>query len=135
MQPARSTPIWLPTGHATQTVPAGRWFDAVRVSSFDGIRAITRLQERSGPVLEDQVDGVMTWLVPTGSTATWDLPGVDLLSAGRVLTVPPASQIEGMFRWLIPPPPEGDCITTPEALRQALAEVLLTRPQEGGRDA
>jgi hypothetical protein len=125
VQTDASSPVWLPPDErGVLGVPAGRWWDAVRVSSFDGVRAIGRLQARSGPVIEDQADGVLYWLVAPGSAERWNLPGVDVLGAGRTLRIPPAEWTQGRgpaVRWLIPP--HGDCLTDPDRLRDALAAV------------
>jgi hypothetical protein len=114
------------------TVPTGRWFDAARVPSSDGARAISLLQDDSGPVIEDQAASTLTWLVRVDSLNGSDLAGVEVLSAGRVVAVPPATWTGTMFRWLIPPPAEGDCLTSSESLHTALATVLGERRRWDG---
>ncbi len=96
----------------------------MRVGAFDGIRAVGRLRDRSGPVVEDQAAGVVTWLVVPGAADGWGLPGVTVLGAGRTLAVPPASWTGGpAVRWLVPPPVVGDCLTEPDGLRGVLGGV------------
>jgi hypothetical protein len=102
-------------------VPCARWFDAVRIGVVHGIRAVGRLRDRSGPVVEDQAAGLVTWLVAPGAADGWALPGVTVLGAGGTLAVPPASWTDGpALRWLVPPPVVGDCLTEPDALRVVL---------------
>ncbi len=99
--PAR--PEWLPDARSgVRTAPCGRWFDAVL--------AIGRMQHRSGPVIEDQVQDAVTWLVPVGTADAWDLPGVQVLGHGHEIRVPPPGW-RGAIQWLMEPPAVGDCLT------------------------
>ncbi|WP_059013528.1 hypothetical protein [Streptomyces specialis] len=132
---------WLPPdGWGVRTVPCGRWWDAVRVPGVAGFRALDRLGERSGPVIEDQVGQVLTWLVRPGAAERWSLAGVAVWGRGRCLAVPPAAWVNGPWsgapvtRWLIRP--RGGCLTDAKALRATLAQVLgePSRRGTGGGD-
>jgi hypothetical protein len=127
--PVPDSRAWLPPDEeGVRARPCGRWFDAVRVARFDGVLAISRLQERSGPVIEDQGAGVLCWLVPVAAADGWELPGVEVLGMGCSLAVPPARWTQGpAVRWLIAPGVGGDCLTNPSSLRDALARAADAR--------
>jgi hypothetical protein len=116
-----TVPDWLPPTGGVQSVPCGRDFDAVRVSSFDGIRAIGRLGSRACPMIEDRATGVVYWLLPVGSAHGWRLRDVEVLGDGYDVAVPPVSgPDDGSVRWLVPPPGDGSCLADPQRLREAL---------------
>ncbi len=124
---------WLPSPSAgIQTVPCGRWWDGVRVDSYDGIRALAHLKDDSGPIVEDVADRTMMWLVPVGAAAGWRLPCVHILGSGRWVSVPPATA-DGVLVWRVRPPTVGDDLTPPEKLRDALAMVFTPVPGGGSR--
>ncbi|WP_159029723.1 hypothetical protein [Streptomyces marincola] len=133
MTRADALPEWMP-GTAVRSLPCGRWWDGVRVPSFVGMRVVDRLRDRSGPIIEDQVDVFMTWLVPVAAADGWRerMPGIAVLRAGDHLAVPPADWTGGPWaggatpRWLIRP--AGTCLTAPADLRAAL-EKVLPRPR------
>ncbi|ARQ71122.1 hypothetical protein CAG99_21920 [Streptomyces marincola] len=124
MAMSETAPSWLPSGFGA-ILPSGRWWDAVRVPSFVGTRAVGVLRERSGPVVEDQFARTMTWFVPAGATAGWDagLLGVQILGRGLALLVPAADALDSrrfVVWWAIPP--NATCLTDPDALRGALEQ-------------
>ncbi|MGK5530140.1 hypothetical protein [Streptomyces sp. URMC 129] len=136
MTTTSAVPEWVPTdNHGVRTLPCGRWFDAVRVSSNTAFYGIARLHDRSGPVIEDQVQQILTWLIHPATAEGWCLPGVKVVGRGRYVAVPPASWVKGSWwgapstRWLIPP--RGSCLTDAKYLHDALAEVI-GGPVEGG---
>lgn len=119
-------PPWVPAAsRGARTIPAGRWFDAVQVDSFTAVSVLGRLAGCSGPVVEDQTQGLAWWLVAPRIAVAWELPGVCVLGHGHYVTVPPAewwatSWLGGPpVRWLVPP--VGSCLTDPVALYDALA--------------
>ncbi|MDT0309489.1 hypothetical protein RM780_21365, partial [Streptomyces sp. DSM 44917] len=60
-------PTWLASiQRGVETLPCGRWFDAVRVLAVDGERALAELGLVSAGVVEDQGAGTLCWLVPVG---------------------------------------------------------------------
>jgi hypothetical protein len=107
-------------------VPTGRWFDAVVVDAFDGVLVIGRIRHRSGPVVEDQVADVVTWLVPVGTARAWRLAGVRVLGRGDEIRLPPPGW-RGAIQWLVEPPAVGDCLTGAELLHTTLTRVLGER--------
>ncbi|MDT0306821.1 hypothetical protein RM780_07575 [Streptomyces sp. DSM 44917] len=122
-----SLPLWLPSaGQGVQVVPCHRWFDAVRVPGFVGVRvvALLRRAQLEGAVIEDQVGDSLTWLVRVGAADGWDAFGAEVLGAGQSVAVPPARFVAGAFtggaglRWLIAP--SGVCLAEPGALRAAV---------------
>ncbi len=128
-------PEWLPV-EGVESLPCGRWFDGVRLPVFAGMRVVDGLRGLSGPVVQDQIADVLTWLVRPGAADGWErrAPGVDVLREGRVLAVPPASWCDGPWtggsatRWLIAP--TATCPTDPPVLLGALRQVC---PPLGGR--
>ncbi|MEO3751022.1 hypothetical protein [Streptomyces sp. B6B3] len=66
-----------------RSAPCGRWFDAVVVDAFDAVLAIGRIQHRSGPVIEDQVEDAVSWLVPIDTADAWGLRGIRILGGRR----------------------------------------------------
>ncbi|MDT0346875.1 hypothetical protein [Streptomyces litchfieldiae] len=139
------SPEWMPA-HGVELLPCGRWFDAVQLPEFVGRRVLSRLLDRTGPVVQDQVQDMLTWLVAPGAADGWEerVPGVAVLGAGRSLAVPPASWRCGptatagsSIRWLTQPTNTASPIPThcsarcgPSSARGcAVAEPLpATRP-------
>lgn len=132
--PPPAFPAWLPAPAAgITTVPAGRWWNGVRVDSFDGIRALHHLRDASGPVIEDVASRTWMWLVPVGSTAGWRLACVRILGSGRWVSVPPATA-NGVLVWRVRPPAAGeDGLTDPDALHAALTAVFGPAPKREAR--
>ncbi|ONK11020.1 hypothetical protein [Streptomyces sp. MP131-18] len=132
MAEIEAVPDWMPH-KGVESLPCGRWFDGVGLPTFVGLRVVSRLRERSGPVVQDQVADVLTWLVLPGAAEEWEerAPGVDIVRGPRVVAVPPAAWCEGPWtggsaiRWLIRPTPT--CLTDPPVLLDALRHVLPPR--------
>ncbi len=120
-------PEWLPSPEEGGVpTPCGRWWDAVRVDAFDGVRAIAHLGDDSGPLVEDTAAHTMTWLVHTGTTAGWQLRGVPLLRQGQWLTIPPTTW-QGSLRWQRAPAGSRGWLTRPTLLHEALQQVAPRR--------
>jgi hypothetical protein len=113
-------PEWMPR-HGPAGRACGFWFDAAQLPSFAATPVIRRLGDRSGPVLEDQVAEVTTWLIPVGSATGWDQPAIEVLGSGRLLTIPPPDTLGRRVHWRIAP--TGTCLTDPHALHDALRAV------------
>ncbi|WP_159029912.1 hypothetical protein [Streptomyces marincola] len=111
-------------------VVCGRWWEGVRLPTFVGLRVLSRLRERSGPVIEDRVAESMTWLVRVGAAEGWErlAPGTHVLRAGWEIAVPPVGCVGGPWeggaslRWLSRP--TATCLTHPPDLLDALRHVL-----------
>ncbi|MFD5315245.1 hypothetical protein [Streptomyces sp. NPDC127098] len=130
-------PAWIPRArYGVRTVPVGRWFDVVEVPGLASARVLGRLHWRTGPVVEMQQRGVVSWFVVPGAAAGWEtLPGVRVLGHGYYVEVPPAgwcaSPREGgpPVRWVVPP--RGRCLTDSDALREALAATVRAGARRG----
>ena len=132
-------PSWLSTVSSARILPTGRWFDAIEVDSFTAIYVLGRLGYRSGPVIEDQVQGVARWLIEAGVAAGWDLPGVRVLRHGDHVVVPPASTTSGPWaeepsiHWLLRP--SGTCLMEAALLRQVLVRATASRARTAASHA
>ncbi|WP_246235200.1 hypothetical protein [Streptomyces boluensis] len=103
-------------GHKIQA--AGVAWDAVRVPHSAGLRVLTLLGSSSGAVVQDEP--ALYWFVPTGSAASWDVPGTRSLGLTHYLVVPPTHRVQGPgLHWRIPPD-DGALITEVDALRIAV---------------
>jgi hypothetical protein len=100
--------------------------DLVTVPARQGLEAVDILRRAAapavGPVLHDNGCDTLGFLVPPGTADAWDLPGSACTqTAGRGLRIaaePPA----GGSGWLLPPGDDGDAVTDPAVLREALGE-------------
>ncbi|WP_236656080.1 hypothetical protein [Streptacidiphilus jiangxiensis] len=101
--------------------PARPAYEVVTVPERQGLETvdILRLRGGCGAVLLEDTGCTLSFLVPSGTAAQWQLPG----SSCRSLAVPgPAPQ------WLLPPAAggAGPTLTDPSELRAALGEAVRT---------
>ncbi|MBQ0853417.1 hypothetical protein ACFU9Y_01365 [Streptomyces sp. NPDC057621] len=103
--PSSDAPKWLrPLHPEVRTLPAGQWWDAVRVPLATGMRILDHLGPRTGAVIEDGYGGVLYWLVPPGEAATWDVPPARILGQGSHVAVPPRHRTYAPgLHWRVPP--------------------------------
>ncbi|WP_019056612.1 hypothetical protein [Streptomyces prunicolor] len=101
--------------------------DLVTVPTRQGLEAVDILRRGAcdgvGPVLHDDGDDTLGFLVPPGTAAAWDLPGstcTETNGRGLRLAPDPEPPVEGSD-WLLPPG-DADLATDPEVLRAALGE-------------
>ncbi|MFG2782486.1 hypothetical protein ACGFY7_32180 [Streptomyces prunicolor] len=101
--------------------------DLVTVPTRQGLEAVDILRRGAcdgvGPVLHDDGDDTLGFLVPPGTAAAWDLPGstcTETNGRGLRLVPDPEPPVEGSD-WLLPPG-DADLATDPEVLRAALGE-------------
>ncbi|MGW0944267.1 hypothetical protein ACWD4O_17185 [Streptomyces sp. NPDC002623] len=100
--------------------------DLVTVPTRQGLEAVDILRRASagdgvGPVLHDDGDDTLGFVVPAGTAAAWDVPGSTCTETdGRGLRLVPEPPNEGSD-WLVPPG-EADLATDPAVLRRALGE-------------
>ncbi|WP_062648170.1 hypothetical protein [Streptomyces maremycinicus] len=100
--------------------------DLVTVPTRQGLEAVDILRRASagdgvGPVLHDDGDDTLGFVVPAGTAAAWDVPGSTCTRTdGRGLRLVPEPPVEGP-EWLVPPG-EADLATDPAVLRRALGE-------------
>lgn len=121
--PAALRPLeWLPAGRTVAMLPAGQWWDAVRVPRALALEALGGLGSRSGAVIEDPGGGLLYWLVPAGRADDWHLAEksrIRVLGHNSSVAVPGPQRTAGPH-WRIPPTRDG-ALTDPEQLHNALA--------------
>ncbi|MEV0227509.1 hypothetical protein [Streptomyces sp. NPDC050704] len=125
--PASDAPRWLkPLGPEVRALPAGEWWDAVRVPLAAGLRTLEHLGPRTGAVLEDGYGSVLYWLVPPGTAAGWDLPPAHVLGSGSHVAIPPRHRTYPPGpHWRVPPT-RTRYWTDPDTLHTALRAALRT---------
>ncbi|MFE9171615.1 hypothetical protein ACFYNZ_19180 [Streptomyces kebangsaanensis] len=99
--------------------------DLVTVPARQGLEAVDILRRGTGdtvgPVLHDDEDDTLGFVVPAGTAAAWDVPGSTCTETdGQGLRLAPEQPAEGSD-WLVPPG-EADLATDPAVLRRALGE-------------
>lgn len=113
-----------PVGTDVRLLPAGHWWDAVKVPARPGEFALKLLAFDTGGVIEDTFGGHLYWLIAPGSAARWRLPHVTVLTTACYVAVPPAHRTEGLgVRWLVPCEP-GRVLTDADDLHEALEAAL-----------
>ncbi|WP_374194335.1 hypothetical protein [Streptomyces sp. N35] len=99
--------------------------DLVTVPTRQGLEAVDILRRGApavGPVLHDDSHDTLGFVVPPGTADGWDLPGSACTqTAGRGLPLASPSAPDTGAGWLLPPT-DGDQVTDPAALREALGE-------------
>ncbi|MBC3842467.1 hypothetical protein GXW82_26550 [Streptacidiphilus sp. 4-A2] len=101
--------------------------DLVTVPERQGLETvdILRLRGACGPVLLEDAESTLSFLVPVGAADAWHLPGHSWTQA------PPP---ENDRSWLYPPSP-GRALTDPALLRAALGEAARTLAASGSDGA
>ncbi|XQE77672.1 hypothetical protein ACN24L_01060 [Streptomyces microflavus] len=101
----------IPGFAETRIAAAGETWDAVRTNRFLGLQAVERLGSAAGPVIVEPT--AVYFLVPAGSTRTWDVPQSTGLSDTHyvVLPAPGKTQPPGPY-WLLPPRRPSATLTT-----------------------
>jgi hypothetical protein len=116
------SPDWLPIGRSMSLLPAGKWWDAVKVPRTIALEALGRLAGEAGGVIEDPWADIYYWLVPAGEASTWELPKasrITVLGDTAHVVVPGPECTEGP-RWRIPPT-DSNALTDPARLHDVLA--------------
>ncbi|GAA3786137.1 hypothetical protein GCM10023083_22690 [Streptomyces phyllanthi] len=114
--------------HSTEVciLPAGTWWDAVRVPLALGVRALGMLGDGTGAVIRDGYGSILYWLVPPGEADGWHVPEVQILGPGSHVAVPPPRRTAGPgLYWQVPLSYDREC-TSPARLHAALAVPRLT---------
>lgn len=120
-------PEWMPPENTISVVPAGRWWDAIVVPQQRGLDVLEVIDHETGhvtgPVVWDQnsTSPRLYFLVPLGTTATWQMEGTQALGAGCFVGLPGWTTLEppGLF-WLCPPDPDDvDALVDPALLLAA----------------
>ncbi|MEU3447270.1 hypothetical protein AB0H29_08565 [Streptomyces thermolilacinus] len=98
-------------------LPVGTQWDAVKVPAQQGRAALAT--GITGPVLRDAANCSTFFLVPPGTSESWDVPDTICLGAGCWLTSPhPATTAPPGPHWL--QPPDGRTLVRPSLLQAAL---------------
>lgn len=117
-----------PNGTEIEALRAGQWWDAVRVRSAAGNRALELLGEAAGAVIADPDCARLYFLIPPGTAAGWNLRYADVLGDGPqavFVGVPPVSRREGPgVHWCVPPQ-RDQYLTDPVFLYEALRAATL----------
>ncbi|MFE1977468.1 hypothetical protein [Streptomyces hygroscopicus] len=119
-------PSWTPPPAVdVEALPVGKWWDAVRAPAAIGERALKTLGDQTGAVIQDYY-GALYWLIAVGSTTSWHLRGVrvltELADERTYLGVPPVSWTTGpKAHWRVPLGPDH-YLTDAWRLRGALTE-------------
>jgi len=117
-----------PTGVASVLLPAGVWWDAVRVPQWAAAAMLAELGTESGAVIRDGYTGQHTWLTTPGAVDGWAVPEytqVQLLYATTCLEVPPLRRTGPLGVHWHPDRRWGDRqLTDPFTLHVALDNVL-----------
>ncbi|MFE9093475.1 hypothetical protein [Streptomyces sp. NPDC007264] len=109
-----------PYSAEVRTLPAGRWWDAVRVPLALGARTLQHLGDETGAVIKDGFGGILYWLVVPNAADGWRLPEVQVLGSGCHVAVPPLHRTTGPgLYWRVPPSREREC-TSAHRLHSAL---------------
>ncbi|MER6687901.1 hypothetical protein [Streptomyces minutiscleroticus] len=118
-------PRWVRTlGPEARALPAGEWWDAVRVPLHHGRAALERLGASTGAVIEDGYGAILYWLIRPSSAPDWHLPPTHLLGPGCHVALPPAYRTAGPgLYWRIPPSARHNW-TCPGKLGEALRATL-----------
>ncbi|MET7902633.1 hypothetical protein ABZS86_14605 [Streptomyces sp. NPDC005355] len=128
---------WTPSnGTDIQPLRAGQWWDAVRVRTAVGNRALELLGEASGAVIADPDRTRLYFLIPPGTAEGWNLRYADVLGNGPqavFVGVPAISRTEGPGVYWLVPPQYGQYLTDPVFLYKALGAATLAelRVQSG----
>jgi diguanylate cyclase (GGDEF)-like protein len=131
-------PSWLPYGGTHRAVPAGTWWDAVRMPGRTGLRVLDALLRHGdrppGPVIADlrgeagepgapeegEGRSRMYFLIPPRAAERWELPGARVLGRGSYVVVPDAACTRPPgLHWIVPPGADRR-LTSIHALRGAL---------------
>ncbi|MFI6350262.1 DUF6415 family natural product biosynthesis protein [Streptomyces sp. NPDC050560] len=123
---------WIPA-YAPGIVPAGCFWDAVRVTRRTGAELLTLLGDETGAVIADQRYGAMYWLTPPDTGTALCLPGnlARIRSTGHHVVIPPLQpRNESLVQWEVRH--EGlsgwGWLTEPAQLRRALNAIAQERP-------
>jgi hypothetical protein len=103
-----------PYSTEVRTLPAGRWWDAVRVPLAVGARALQTLGDESGAVIKDSFGGMLYWLVLPNAADGWSLPQIHVLGPGSHVAIPPLHRTSGPgLHWRVPLAQDRDWTMAP----------------------
>ncbi|MET9383082.1 hypothetical protein ABZY09_18925 [Streptomyces sp. NPDC002928] len=123
---------WERDSRAVALLPAGKAWDVLILPAELGcptLDVLTRILDRTGPVLVGFGDARMGFFVPPGTAARWLGTGIRSAGAGTWIVVPYPGRSTGTVRWLVSPDGSGT-LTDPALLELAMHEAaadLATR--------
>ncbi|MET7763879.1 hypothetical protein ABZS71_18335 [Streptomyces sp. NPDC005393] len=104
--PTKALPWTPPNIDSVRSLPAGLWWDAVRVPRALGEHALRLVGDATGAVIDDPLDKRLCWLIEPGAADQWDmswLTGVELYGRTTFVYVPPADRTSGPgVHWRLP---------------------------------
>ncbi|MDT3398028.1 hypothetical protein RKE29_15495 [Streptomyces sp. B1866] len=114
-----------PPGEDHEARPAGLVWDAIRISTPVGERALGVLHERSGAVVEDPRCGLLYWFIRHGTADQWGPLGhLRVLGDGVYVVIPRHGITTGPApHWRVPPR-MGRFLTHPDHLHAALRHAI-----------
>ncbi|MET8722105.1 MULTISPECIES: hypothetical protein [Streptomyces] len=128
---------WERSPHGIALLPAGRAWDVLILPArlgYPTLDVLTRMLDRTGPVLADFGDNRVGFFVPPGTAGRWLGTGVRTAGAGTWIVVPHPGRTARGVRWLVPPDGSGT-LTDPALLELAMHEAaagLFTGTGEDG---
>lgn len=115
--PGRVHLWWANAGLALLAV--GKRWDVVKTCEDHGLYAAAT-DALAGPIMRDPDFGHLYFLVESGATESWDVPGTEWLSVDCWLKVPPPSRTEPPGAYWIQPPDGNGTLVNHTALHIAL---------------
>jgi hypothetical protein len=122
-------PAWLPAQGVLDAVGAGTWWDVITIDGDLGRAVAERLSAVSGaapgPVVCDPLGPTTKtyFLVPRGTSRTWDEPASDALGECCYIGLPGTLDADPRgVHWIVPPTARTPRLVRPEVLRTLLAE-------------
>lgn len=127
---------WMPSCRSVSLLPAGKWWDAVKVPRAIALEALEQLRDETGAVIEDPWSCTFYWLVPAGRATTWQFSKtaqIKVLGDTTHIVVPGPECTVGP-QWRVPPT-GSSALTNPEKLHDALARAVAIVDQQSPDEA
>nr|WP_180218306.1 hypothetical protein [Streptomyces albus] len=117
----------MPKGLDAVLLPAGEWWDAVRVPAYLGEGVLARIGALSGAVIRDPYGSRLYWLIEPGSANEWsfdEFTAVQVLGTANWVTVPPRNRLHPPGpHWAVPCSPAASL--TPAACLHAALQATI----------
>ncbi|MFJ4922683.1 hypothetical protein [Streptomyces sp. NPDC088725] len=125
---------WERNPYGVALLPAGKRWDVLILTAglgYPTLDVLTRLIQRTGPVLAGFGDARMGFFVPPGTVSHWLGTGVRGAGSGTWIVVPYPGRTGVGTRWLVPPDGSGT-LTDPSLLELAMHEAAAGLAAPGG---